>query len=199
VTSATKPLGSVRNRPQIARLSVDIRERLARIRMLLLDLDGVLTDGTIYLDDNGVEAKRFCVRDGFGLLWCKRFGLKTGVISGRPSQASLLRCQDLKFDEIHLGSIKKVSIFETICEKHDLNPEETAYMGDDLLDLPLLERVGLAACPADAHPEVKQRAHFISNFTGGHGAVRELIEHWLQVTNHWEECLKVIYGLGSAG
>ncbi len=191
--------GPQQDRPQLPDLSEDIRRRLAGIRMLLLDLDGVLTDGTIYLDDKGVEAKRFCVRDGFGLLWCKRFGLKTGVISGRPSKASLLRCQDLKFDEIHLGSIEKLPIFRTICQKRDLSPEETAYMGDDLLDLPLLERVGLAACPADAQPEVKQRAHFISNFPGGHGAVRELIDHWLRVTDHWEECLKIIYGLGSAG
>ena len=165
--------------------------------MFLLDLDGVLTDGSIYLDDNGIEAKRFSVRDGFGLLWCRRFGLKTGVISGRPSQAGLRRCQDLGLDEIHLGNINKLSVFDAICRNHRLRPEETAYMGDDLLDLPLLERVGLAACPADAHPEVQRKVHFISNFPGGHGAVRELVDHWLQATGHWEECLKIIHQLST--
>lgn len=181
---------------QTATLSADNRERLARIRILLLDLDGVLTDGAIYLDDNGIETKRFSVRDGFGLIWCRRFGLKTGIISGRRSQAGLLRCRDLEFDEIHFGNVEKLSIFEAVCRKHSLSPEKTAYMGDDLLDLPLFERVGLAACPADAHPAVREKVHFVSSFPGGHGAVRELVDFWLQATDHWEECLSGISRLG---
>jgi len=160
--------------------------------MLMLDIDGVLTDGTIYLDDNGVEMKRFSVRDGFGLVWCRRFGLKTGVISGRTSQATLQRCRDLEFDEIHLGNPEKLTIFKAICQRYNLAPEEVAYMGDDLLDLPILEQVGLAACPADAHPEVRRKVHFISSFPGGKGAVRELVDLWLQANGHWEKGLDAL-------
>jgi len=175
----------------------DLRHRLARTRMLLLDIDGVLTDGTIYLDDNGVESKRFSVLDGFGLVWCRRFGLKTGVISGRTSQATLRRCRDLGFDEIHLGNTEKSAVFMAICQRYDLKPEEVAYMGDDLLDLPILEQVGLAACPSDAHPEVRRKVHFVSSFPGGKGAVRELVDLWLQANGHWEKGLNALRQSGT--
>jgi 3-deoxy-D-manno-octulosonate 8-phosphate phosphatase (KDO 8-P phosphatase) len=178
-------------------LSDEKRRRLANTSMLLLDVDGVLTDGTISLSDSGDESKRFSVRDGFALVWCRRFGLKTGVISGRSSPATLRRCQDLEFDEIHLGKTRKLSIFEDICARHGLTPREIAYMGDDLLDLPILSRVGFAACPADAHAEVRRRVHFVSNFTGGHGAIREVVDLWLQVTNHWEESLNMMDQIGT--
>ncbi|MFH1010550.1 MAG: HAD-IIIA family hydrolase [bacterium] len=182
--------------PTAANLSDEARQRLAATRMLLLDVDGVLTDGTIYLSDSGDEMKRFSVRDGFALIWCRRFGLKTGVISGKSSTATLRRCQDLEFDEIHLGNVQKLAVFESICRRHDLASHEIAYMGDDLLDLPILSRVGFAACPADAHPEVRRRVHFVSGSPGGRGAVRELLDHWLQTTNHWDECLSTIAKLG---
>lgn len=175
----------------------DLRHRLARTRMLLLDIDGVLTDGTIYLDDSGVESKRFSVLDGFGLVWCRRFGLKTGVISGRTSQATLRRCRDLEFDEIHLGNAGKSTVFMAICQRYDLMPEEVAYMGDDLLDLPILEQVGLAACPSDAHPEVRRKVHFVSSFSGGKGAVRELVDLWLQANGHWEKGLNALRESGT--
>ena len=179
--------------PRTLELPDDLQQRFARTRMLLLDVDGVMTDGTIQLDDKGIESKQFSVRDGLGLVRCRRFGLKTGVISGRASEATLLRCQDLRMDEIHLGNPEKLPVFETICKRHDLLPEEIAYMGDDVLDLSILEQVGLAACPADAHTEIRRNVHFISRYPGGHGAVRELIDHWLQATGHYEEFLHYIH------
>lgn len=178
-------------------LSAEMCQKLAATRMLLLDVDGVLTDGMIYLHDGGGEAKRFSVRDGFALIWCRRFGLKTGVISAKKSPAALRRCQDLEFDEIHLGDVQKLAVFESICSRHGLASHEIAYMGDDLLDLPILSRVGFAACPADAHPEVRRKVHFVSSFPGGGGAVRELLDLWLQTTNHWDECLNIIAKLGA--
>ncbi len=175
--------------PRTSELPDDIQQRFARTRMLLLDVDGVMTDGTITLDDRGIESKHFSVRDGLGLIRCRRFGLKTGVISGRASEATLLRCKDLQMDEIHLGNPEKLPVFEEICKRHGLLPEEIAFMGDDVLDLSILEQVGLATCPADAHTEIRRKVHFISRFPGGYGAVRELIDHWLQATGHYEEFL----------
>jgi len=175
--------------PRTSELPDDIQQRFARIRMLLLDVDGVMTDGTITLDDKGIESKRFSVRDGLGLIRCRRFGLKTGAISGRTSESTLSRCKDLQMDEIYLGNPEKLPIFETICKHHHLLPEEVAFMGDDVLDLSILQRVGLATCPADAHTEIRRNVHFISHFPGGHGAVRELIDHWLQANGHYEEFL----------
>jgi 3-deoxy-D-manno-octulosonate 8-phosphate phosphatase (KDO 8-P phosphatase) len=165
--------------------------------MFLLDIDGVLTDGSIYLDNHGVETKRFSVRDGFGLVWCRRFGLQTGVISGRASPATLKRCQDLQMDEIHLGNTDKLDIFQTIRERHKLASEQIAFMGDDLLDLPVLEIVGLAACPSDAHPTVRSKVHFVSSFPGGKGAVRELIDLWLEANGHWDEAVKAVRKLNT--
>jgi 3-deoxy-D-manno-octulosonate 8-phosphate phosphatase (KDO 8-P phosphatase) len=176
--------------PPTSELPDDIQQRFARTRMLLLDVDGVMTDGTITLDDNGMESKRFSVRDGLGLIRCRRFGLKTGVISGRASEATLNRCKDLQMDEIHLGYPEKLPVFEEIYRRYDLLPEEIAFMGDDVLDLSILQQVGLATCPADAHREIRQKVHFVSRFPGGHGAVRELIDHWLQATGHYEEFLR---------
>ena len=175
--------------PGTSELPDDIQQRFARTRMLLLDVDGVMTDGTITLDDKGIESKRFSVRDGLGLIRCRRFGLKTGVISGRASEATLNRCKDLQMDEIHLGYPEKLPVFEEICKRYDLLPEEIAFMGDDVLDLSVLQQVGLAACPADAHAEIRRNVHFISRFPGGYGAVRELIDHWLQANGHYEEFL----------
>jgi 3-deoxy-D-manno-octulosonate 8-phosphate phosphatase (KDO 8-P phosphatase) len=119
-----------------------------------MDVDGVLTDGRVIMADNGVESKEFSTRDGFGLVWVKRYGLETGVISGRTSPATDQRCQALKFDEIHLGKLQKLSVFNSIVQHRNLKPESIAFIGDDIIDIPVMKHCGISACPMDAHDEV---------------------------------------------
>jgi 3-deoxy-D-manno-octulosonate 8-phosphate phosphatase (KDO 8-P phosphatase) len=174
-------------------LSTDIRHRLAQIRMLILDVDGVLTDGHIRLDDNGVESKAFFTRDGFALVWIRKYGLTTGVISGRKSPATELRCRDLHFDEIHVGTVHKLPVLDDILNRTKLPAEAIAYIGDDVLDLPVMAKVGISAAPSDAHREVLRRVDIILDRPGGSGAVRCFLDLWLMATGRWETSLEDIF------
>ena len=167
-------------------------QRLMRIRLLLLDVDGVLTDGRIHLDDRGVETKTFSTRDGLSLWWVRNFGLLTGVISGRHSAATELRCRDLLMDEIHLGQLQKVPILEKIISHRQINAENIAYIGDDVVDLPIIKRVGFSAAPADAHPEVLKHVDLFLDLPGGGGAVREFLDLWMAVNGFWESAVEDI-------
>lgn len=171
-------------------LPAGIRLRLADIKLLLMDVDGVLTDGVIRIDDHGVESKRFHVRDGLGLYWVRKYGLTTGVVSGRPSLATEKRCQALKMDEIHLGKPHKLPVLQDILKRTGLPAEAVAYVGDDVIDLPVLSRVGVSAAPADAHPEVICRVDVVLDFPGGRGAVRHFIDLWLMAAGHWTSALE---------
>lgn len=173
-------------------LPSDLRTRFTQIRLLLLDVDGVLTDGQIYLDDRGVETKSFSTRDGLSLWWVRKFGLATGVISGRQSQCTLARCLDLQMDEIHLGKLRKLPVFEEILSRRGLSPQEVAFIGDDVIDLPILSRVGLSAAPADAHPEILKRVDLKLEKPGGHGAVRHFLDLWMEITGKWERGIEDI-------
>jgi 3-deoxy-D-manno-octulosonate 8-phosphate phosphatase (KDO 8-P phosphatase) len=174
-------------------LSSDVRRRLGQIRMLLLDVDGVLTDGRIHLDDNGVESKAFYTRDGFALVWVKQYGLLTGAISGRKSPATEQRCRDLHFDEIYVGDIHKLPILADIITRRSIPPEAIAYIGDDVLDLPIMRRVGISAAPSDAHIEVLRRVDIILDRPGGTGAVRRFLDLWLMATGRWDTALEDIF------
>jgi 3-deoxy-D-manno-octulosonate 8-phosphate phosphatase (KDO 8-P phosphatase) len=173
-----------------ASLDAATRDRLSQIKLLLMDVDGVLTDGRVIMADDGVESKAFSTRDGFGLVWVKRYGLQTGVISGRTSPATDQRCQNLKLDEIHLGKLKKLEVFESIIQRRDLKPESVAYIGDDIIDLPVMKRCGISACPQDAHDEVLNEVNIILSKKGGYGAVRQFIDLWLIAAGQWETSLK---------
>lgn len=159
----------------------------------MMDVDGVLTDGRLYLDDNGIESKAFSTRDGFALVWVRQYGLMTGVISGRNSPATEARCRDLKFDEVHLGSVYKNSILEEIVKRRELKKEEIAFIGDDILDLPVMRSAGVSAAPSDSHPEVLRRVDLILNHPGGGGAVREFIDLWLQASGRGTSAVEDIY------
>jgi len=148
--------------------------RAKQVRLLLLDVDGVLTDGTILYTHDGGESKGFDTRDGFGLRILQEAGVEVGLITARSSESVSRRAADLKLRYIVQGSGDKSSAYEEILRQAGLRPPQTAYMGDDWLDLPLLNRVGLAAAPADAVVEVRRQVHFLSSHPGGHGAVREL-------------------------
>jgi 3-deoxy-D-manno-octulosonate 8-phosphate phosphatase (KDO 8-P phosphatase) len=148
--------------------------RAARLKLVLLDVDGVLTDGRIWYGPEGEAMKAFDVRDGHGIVLL-RAHVDFGVISGRPGKATERRLEELRFKHAIFGERDKVAAYEKLAHL-GLADEEVAYMGDDVNDLPLLARVGLAACPADARPEVRERVHFVASAGGGRGAVRELCE-----------------------
>ena len=161
------------------------RERAKKIKMILMDVDGTLTDGKLTLLPGGEELKSYHVRDGLGILLARLAGLKTGIITGKTSKPLEIRAQKLKILELHQGILDKMSVFEDILDKYALTPEEVAFIGDDLGDLEVLKCVGLSGTVADAHPFVKKYCHFISGYPGGGGAVREFIELILEAQDKW--------------
>lgn len=160
------------------------------MRVLLFDVDGVLTDGTVLLHGDGTESKRFFIRDGTAVVLARRAGLKVGLISGRPSDATHQRASQLEFDFVHQVSSSKIAAFESVLASADVPAAQVAYVGDDLIDVPLLKRVGLAAAPADAVPEAREAAHWVSAFPGGGGAVREFVEFILKSQDRWENAVE---------
>lgn len=156
------------------------------IKMLILDVDGVLTDGSIAIGEAGELFKTFNVRDGLGITLAQKYGIKTAIITGRKSSMLEFRARELGITEYYQNCKDKISAFHEILDKYDLQPVDIAYMGDDLFDLAIMSRVGLPATVADATYEAKRLSKFISDFDGGKGAVRQLIEFILQAQGKWE-------------
>lgn len=150
--------------------------RAKAIKLLLLDVDGVLTNGAITYTHNGDEIKSFHCRDGFGITMLRKIGVEIGLITARQSEAVSRRAHDLKIAHLFQGTRHKLEVFNRLTSELGLDRREVAFMGDDWLDLPVLAQVGLAATVADAAPELHPFAHFVSNFPGGQGAVRELCD-----------------------
>ncbi len=161
-----------------------------KVKLLLLDVDGVLTDGSIVYTPGGGESKKFNTQDGFGLRILQDSGIEVGLITARTSEAVSRRAVDLKLAHVFQGSINKEEAYREILEKTGLDPQETAYMGDDWLDLSLLSMVGFAISPANGVFEVRQRAHYVTSRAGGNGAVREACELLLESTNKLGASLK---------
>jgi 3-deoxy-D-manno-octulosonate 8-phosphate phosphatase (KDO 8-P phosphatase) len=157
-------------------LAGEIDARAALIRLMLFDVDGVLTDGKILMHADGTESKRFDIKDGTAIVWAQRAGLTIGVLSARSSPATTQRAAQLGISLVRQGVSSKLDTYEATLREHGLNDSQVAYMGDDILDMPVLGRVGLAAAPADAADDVRARVHFVSRRPGGDGAARELIE-----------------------
>ena len=162
------------------------------IKLVLLDVDGTLTDGGIYRGNNGEELKRFNVKDGYAIVNAQKLGIEFGIITGRKSELVEIRAKELKIKYLYQGISEKTVILEEIIKKDSLSKEEIAYMGDDLNDLLIMEQVGLSGTPKDAVDEVIQVADFVSKKNGGSGAVREFIEHILKKDGKWEIFLKNI-------
>lgn len=160
---------------------MDAAARAARLRLAIFDVDGVFTDGRLYYTAGGEELKVFNVRDGLGIKRLMAAGLHVAIISGRSSKAVSLRMRELGIAEIFQGDHDKLPIYRALLERLAIAPEETAFMGDDLPDMPLLRESGLAACPADADPDVAGLCHWQSDKPGGHGAVREFCDFVLGV------------------
>jgi 3-deoxy-D-manno-octulosonate 8-phosphate phosphatase (KDO 8-P phosphatase) len=161
-------------------------DRARRIRLILLDVDGVLTDGKILVHGDGSESKQFDIRDGTGIVLAQKAGLRVGLLSARHSASTSERAAQLRVTLVRQGALDKLSEFEALCGELGLDAAAVAFMGDDLLDLPVLARAGLACAPADAVSEVRAAAHWVSRRQGGDGAVRELCELVLKAQDRWE-------------
>jgi 3-deoxy-D-manno-octulosonate 8-phosphate phosphatase (KDO 8-P phosphatase) len=164
---------------------VTLRERAARIRLLVLDVDGVLTDGGLVYAKDGEETKRFDVHDGFAIVAARRVGLEVAIVSGRASDAVTRRMAELGVTEVRQGVGDKAGVVRDLLARRGLAPAEVAAMGDDLPDLPMMEVAGLALAPANAAPEVRRAADWGSRRRGGAGAVREAVEWLLRARKAW--------------
>ncbi len=200
------------------------RARAKKIKLLLFDVDGVLTDGTIWLfpapagatqdtqshadkfadaggyaivSQNLVEAKGFHAHDGTAISLARLGGIKTGLITKRISETVALRARDLRLDHVHQGIADKVTVFEKILQQEKITAAEAAYIGDDIIDLPVMRRCGLAIAVPNAREEVKSEAHFVTAHAGGEGAVRDAVELILQAQGKWEQALREYIGARS--
>jgi 3-deoxy-D-manno-octulosonate 8-phosphate phosphatase (KDO 8-P phosphatase) len=166
---------------------IDLKDRAAGIELLLLDVDGVLTDGGIVYTAESVEIKRFHVRDGSGLKFWHESGKRSAIISGRKSPAVELRARELRIAHVQEGQADKLRAFHALLETARLDASQVCAIGDDLPDLPVLRSAGLAVAVADACPEVRGMADLVTARAGGHGAVREAIEWLLNLQGRWGE------------
>lgn len=172
---------------------------MEQIKLILTDVDGVLTDGSILIDSDGRETKRFHVRDGMGIVAWQRLGLHIGIVTGRPSSITALRASELKIDYVAQGgAMNKIEGYERICRELGVTDEQVAFIGDDLADIPVMRRAGYPIAVHDAVEEVQQIARYITEQPGGRAAVREAIEHLLKGMGRWDEVL-AWYGLTPAG
>jgi 3-deoxy-D-manno-octulosonate 8-phosphate phosphatase (KDO 8-P phosphatase) len=175
-------------------MSADVTRLASKIRLLLMDVDGVLTDGKLYNvpgpDGKMWETKGFDSQDGIALQWMARLGIATGLISGRVSPATVERATQCKFKYIYQGHTEKIPILNEILADAKLDPSEVAYIGDDFTDIVVMRRVGFSVATANCRPEMKPIAHYVTGVPGGQGAVREVIELILKAQGKWEEILR---------
>lgn len=165
-------------------------ERAANIKAVVFDVDGVLTDGGLWYGPTGEAIKRFDVKDGHAIVLARLTSLPVAILTARNSPIVDTRAKELKIAKVFQGRIHKGPAFLELAEELGLQPQQLAYMGDDVNDLPAMSRAGLSGCPANAVPEVLESVHFVSTKNGGHGAVREFIELILKATGRWEAALE---------
>jgi 3-deoxy-D-manno-octulosonate 8-phosphate phosphatase (KDO 8-P phosphatase) len=174
--------------------SGEVTQLASKVRLLLMDVDGVLTNGKLYNvpapDGSMAETKGFDSQDGIGLQWLAKVGIVTGLISGRVSPATVERARQCKFKYVYQGHTEKIPIINEILTDAGVDASEVAYIGDDFTDVVVMRRVGLAVATANARPEVKQIAHHVTATPGGEGAVREVVELLLKAQGRWEEILR---------
>ena len=162
----------------------------SKIKLLAMDVDGVLTDGTVTIGSDGSESKVFNLLDGHGIKLWHRAGFKSAVISGRASQATTVRAEQLSIEFVRQGYKKKLPAFEELLAEANLTADQVIYIGDDLLDLPLVRRAGFGVAVANAVDELKEVADYVTNKTGGKGAVREVIEQVLKSLGKWDKLME---------
>jgi 3-deoxy-D-manno-octulosonate 8-phosphate phosphatase (KDO 8-P phosphatase) len=167
-----------------------LSERAAKIRLAVFDVDGVMTDGSLYFDDDGREHKAFHSRDGHGLKMLKRAGIEIAIITGRNAEVVQHRAMDLGIEHLYQGVESKLEPFRIILTRLGVEPEQASYMGDDIIDLPILIRCGLAITVPDAPEEVQSRVHYVTRHPAGRGAVRESCELILRSQGHFEAMMR---------
>ncbi len=166
---------------------MDLKSKLQKIRMILSDVDGCMTDGSLIFDEQGNEIKAFHARDGLGIsIWRRKGGL-IGFVTRRCTSVVRKRAEELKIHELCQGVTNKLEMLDEICKKYELKPEQIAYVGDDLVDLAIMNAVGVSACPADSVPEILAAADYVCKTVGGRGVVREVIEQILKARNEWKD------------
>lgn len=168
-------------------LSSELKEKLKKIKVLLLDVDGVLTDGRIVYGNYGDELKFFDVQDGFGLVLLHQAGLKAVIVSAKKSKVNLRRAKEIRIAKVYQNVRDKLKVLQKVERKWGVDREEICFIGDDLMDLPLLSRVGFAAAVRNAVPDVKEKAHYVTERFGGRGAVREVADLILKAQGKWEQ------------
>lgn len=164
-----------------------IKSKAGKIKLLILDVDGVMTDGSIILDNEGNEFKRFHVRDGHGIKMISRAGIKVAIITGRKSKVVEVRARELGIEEVYQKVFQKSLVYEKLQKKYNCRDENVAFMGDDVVDQELLRRAGLTAAPADAEEEAKKLADIVTKRGGGRGAVREFTDLILKSSGLWKK------------
>jgi 3-deoxy-D-manno-octulosonate 8-phosphate phosphatase (KDO 8-P phosphatase) len=169
---------------------IELKTRAKKIKMILMDTDGVLTEGKIIFFSGGGEAKAFDVKDGVGIKLAQRVGIKTGIITGRSSEAVTRRAQELGIDELCQGAREKLISYEEIISKHSLKDEEVCFIGDDIIDIPVLKRVGFPVAVADAHKDILSFTAYQTDLKGGQGAVREVIDFIIRAQGKWDQLIK---------
>ena len=167
-----------------------MKSKLLKIKMILMDVDGVLTDGDIIYSSAGNEMKKFCVQDGMGITLARLAGIKTGIITGRSSELVLRRAEELSFDIVSQGNRQKLETYEQIKKEYNFYDEEIAYIGDDIPDLSILKRVGFSVAVANARDEVKALCDYVTVQPGGRGAVREVIDKILKRQDKFYQLLE---------
>ena len=167
-------------------------QKLKKIKLIISDVDGVLTDGSIYIGSNGEEMKKFSVEDGAGVALARASGLIIALLSGRFSSATGIRAKELKIEDIYNGMLNKIPAYEELKQKYNLEDSEIAYIGDGLIDLPVMEKSGVPISVRNAYPPVKKAALYITDKNGGSGALREAVDLILQAKGLYEEAIKRI-------
>jgi len=162
-----------------------LKSEIKKVKLVIFDVDGVLTDGRIILSDSGEQAKEFDSQDGAGIKYLQRAGLKAAVVTGRESKAVARRCEELGITVVEQGVLHKMDAYERIAKKLGLKDAEVCYVGDDLVDLPVMGRVGYPVAVANARPEVRAAARYVTKARGGRGAAREIIEKILKAQGRW--------------
>jgi 3-deoxy-D-manno-octulosonate 8-phosphate phosphatase (KDO 8-P phosphatase) len=168
-------------------ISNSVAEKAKRIKLLILDVDGVLTDNRLFYNDEGVETKTFYTRDGHGMVMLQKSDVEIAIITGRKSQLVTNRMRDLKVKHVFQGVPDKLPTFMQLVDDLGLKMDEIAYVGDDILDLPILLRIGFSVAPSDADQEVKPRVDFVSQYEGGRGCVREVCEIIMRSQGSWQK------------
>ena len=167
----------------------NLKQRIQKIKLLVMDVDGVLTDGKIIYDSQGHEVKIFDAQDGYGIVFFQRAGFKTAIISARSSKVVTIRAQDLKINKVYQDAYPKINAYNRLLQEFKVTDEEVCYMGDDLVDIPVLKKVGFSVGVPNAVSQVNKHAHYVTKKNGGQGAVREVIELILKTQGMWKSII----------